>query len=72
MSSNPPPKGKLDWDEIQAKFPALVMLFTTVQEAIRDAQVDGKLTGEEYGNITAVAAPQLGRLYDQIAQDLKD
>jgi hypothetical protein len=71
MSSDPP-KGKITWDEIANKFPAVMKLVTDLQAGVAAAQIDGKVTGAEMGDLMAVAAPQVGRLVDEIIADAAD
>lgn len=71
MASNPP-KGKITWDEIANKFPAVMSLVNSIQQAVTAAQVDGKLSGEELGGILAVAGPPLGKLVDEVIADAAD
>lgn len=71
MASNPP-KGKITWDEIASKFPAVMDLVSAIQNGIAAANADGKLSGEEMGNLLAVVGPKLGKLVDQVIADAAD
>jgi hypothetical protein len=62
----------LDFGEIVEKFPALVAIFLTAQAKVKEAQMDGKLTGAELGGVMAVVAVPMGELVDQLIADAND
>lgn len=64
--------GKFSWDEIAAKYPAVISLVTSIASAVSAAKSDGKLSGEEIGQVLAIAGPPLGKLIDEVIEDLKD
>lgn len=64
--------GSFTWDEIVAKFPAVIDLVNSIAAAVKQAQTDGKLSGTEIGDLLAMAGPKLGRLVDEVIADLQD
>ena len=66
------PTGTFTWDEIVAKFPVVVELVNSIASGIKEAQLDGKMTGVEIGDLLAMAAPKLGKLVDDVIADLAD
>lgn len=71
MASNPPEK-KLDFGEVAEKFPALVAIFLAAQAKVKEAGLDGKVTGAEIGEVIAVVALPMGELVDQLIADAND
>lgn len=62
----------LDFGEVADKFPALVAIFLAAQAKVREAQLDGKVTGAEIGGVLGVVAIPLGELVDQLIADAND
>jgi hypothetical protein len=67
-----PVKGSFTWDEIIEKFPVVVDIVNTIAKGINDAEIDGKVTGAEMGDLMALVAPKVGRLVDSVIADLAD
>lgn len=65
------PSGKLTIMEIVAKFPSIVSIVNRGVDAVKAAQVDGAVSGEEVGKILAAIGPDLGKLIDELIADSK-
>ena len=68
----PPTEKGLTPSEIIDKFPALIAIFNAVVEGVKEAQVDGKVSAEELGTIVGGVMRPLGRLVDEVIQDIND
>jgi hypothetical protein len=64
--------GKFTITEAVEKFPTVMELINTIADGVEQAELDGKVTGAEMGDLMAIAFPKLGRLVDEIIADCKD
>jgi fumarylacetoacetate (FAA) hydrolase family protein len=68
----PETQGTFSWDEIIEKFPEVILLVNTIAKGVKDANLDGKVTGAEMGDLLALVSPKIGRLVDAVIVDLQD
>lgn len=66
------PKKGLTPAEIIDKFPSLIAIFNAVVEGVKEAQLDGKVSGEELGTVIGGVLRPLGRLVDEVIVDIND